>query len=82
MATVKLDMFQQLCVWRPTNALGLRLVQVRTKKCKDCGLHLALRHFKPSVKEPGGLFSICDGCNFRINTYRRLITKQKLTAAE
>jgi len=56
--------------------------QVRTKKCKDCGLHLALRHFKPSVKEPGGLFSICDGCNFRINTYRRLITKQKLTAAE
>jgi len=49
----------------------------RTKVClnPECGKARKLRHFRPYKSEVDGLSPICDGCKYRFDTYRRLVTR-------
>mmetsp|Transcript_8437 Transcript_8437/g.25318 ORF Transcript_8437/g.25318 Transcript_8437/m.25318 type:complete len:228 (-) Transcript_8437:225-908(-) len=47
-----------------------------TKVCinPECGKAWEPRHFRPTTGEVDGRSAICDGCRYRMDTYRRLIT--------
>jgi len=52
-----------------------------TKVCinPDCRLELELQYFSPSKSDVDGLLPLCRGCQYRIETYRRLITRYGLS---
>lgn len=56
---------------------SLLAVQDETKVCLEskCRQAWELRHFTPMKGEVDGLSPVCDGCRYRMDTYRRLVTQ-------